>query len=171
MLTVFPLHTSTIKVLLPPIESTQDATVFVVGGAAVALVYDAGRSTRALDAAFDSSYEDAGAYLRMTSQVGVPNGQDEDWLNDGAKGMMPGYDKDAQVIYDGQALDVYVASPQYLLAMKLYAARPGRDLNDAVKLWSISGYTSESQGVALLRGEVPTTFAATQALAFYSKGR
>lgn len=129
--------------------------MFVVGGAAMTLAYDAGRSTRALDAAFDSSYEDVGAFLRMTYQVGERNGQDEDWLNDGGKGTMPGYDKDAQVIYDGQALDVYGASPQYLLAMKLYAARPGRDLNDAVKLWSISGYTSECQGVALLREKYP----------------
>ena len=133
----------------------QDATVFVVGGAAMALAYDDTRSTRDFDAAFDSSYQNAEGFLRMTSRIGDRHDLDEDWLNDGAKGMMPGDDEDAGLVYEGQALDVYVASVQYLLAMKLYAARPGRDLDDAVKLWSIAGYTSEDQGVELLGEKYP----------------
>ena len=133
----------------------NDATVFVVGGAAMALAYDEARSTQDVDAAFQSSYEDAEAFLRVTSQLGQRHGLDEDWLNDGAKGMMPGDDEDAELIYEGEGIDVYVASPKYLLAMKLHSGRPGRDIDDATKLWSIAGYESEEEGIALLEEKYP----------------
>jgi hypothetical protein len=50
-------------------------------------------------------------------------GLTEDWLNDAVKGFLPGPDPDAQRFYSSDSLIVDVASPRYLLAMKLFAAR------------------------------------------------
>ena len=51
------------------------------------------------------------------------SGPTEDWLNDAVKGFLLGPDPDAQRFYSGDSLIVDVASPRYLLAMKLFAAR------------------------------------------------
>lgn len=155
-----PLDRGSLRTLLVELDQElvrreQDATVFIVGGAAMALAYDEDRSTRDVDAAFQSSFEEAEPFLRVTSEVGQRRGLDEDWLNDGAKGMMPGEDDAAELIYEGEAIDVYVASPEYLLAMKLHSGRPGRDIDDAVKLWSIAGFGSEEQGLKLLKSKYP----------------
>jgi hypothetical protein len=47
----------------------------------------------------------------------------EDWLDDVVKGFLPGPDPDAQRFYPSDSLIVDVASPRYLLAIKLFAAR------------------------------------------------
>lgn len=48
-----------------------------------------------------------------------------------------------------------VASPEYLLAMKLYASRDDRDLDDAVVLFNQLGYTSKQDCIDLLVNTYP----------------
>ncbi|MDR0360549.1 MAG: hypothetical protein LBJ87_13935 [bacterium] len=54
-----------------------------------------------------------------------------DWLNDGVKGFLPGaIDPEASVFVDEPGLRVLVASPRYVLGMKVAAARVADDAGD-----------------------------------------
>ncbi len=95
------------------------AELFPVGGAALAVAYDATRATRDLDAVFIPT----DVVRRSAAAVAENRGLAQDWLNDAVKGFLPGPDPDAQRFYSSDSLIVDVASPRYLLAMKLFAAR------------------------------------------------
>jgi len=56
-----------------------EADLFVVGGAAMAVAYDARRATTDVDAVFVPSKEVRTAALRVAEELGL----EEDWLNDG----------------------------------------------------------------------------------------
>jgi len=84
--------------------------IFLVGGAAMALAYDARRATRDIDAVFQPKDEVYSAAAAVAARHDLP----DDWLNDGVKGFLPGDDPQARPAYESEALRVDVASPQYL---------------------------------------------------------
>jgi hypothetical protein len=86
--------------------------------------------------------------------VAVRHDLPEDWLNDGVKGFLPGDDPQARPVYESEALRVDVASPQYLLAMKLLAARE-QDVEDIVLLYRLCGFTSVAEGLDLVESVYP----------------
>lgn len=104
----------------------ETGELFLVGGAALALGYDARESTRDVDALFEPKV----AVYEAAARVGDRAGLTADWLNDAMKGFLHGDDRDRRLVLDHPALQVYVASPRYLLAMKLLAARIERDADD-----------------------------------------
>ncbi|HET8657838.1 MAG TPA: DUF6036 family nucleotidyltransferase [Micromonosporaceae bacterium] len=126
------------------------AEVFLVGGAAMALAYDARRSTRDIDAVFQPKEEVYAAAAAVAARHDLP----DDWLNDGVKGFLPGEDPRARQVYESEALRVDVASPQYLLAMKLLAARE-QDVDDIVLLYRLCGFTSVAEGLDLVESVYP----------------
>ncbi len=128
-------------------ERDQRAQLFVVGGAAMALEYDGSRATRDVDAAFAPAPE----VRRIAEEISGTYDLEPDWINDAAKGFMPGPDEAPRTVFESEALLVQVPSPEYLLAMKLHAARDERDLADAVILFTASGYTTAEEALALLR--------------------
>jgi hypothetical protein len=128
------------------------AQLFVVGGAAMALAYEQGRLTRDVDALFVPAPE----VRRAAEAIGTDRGLEPDWLNDAAKGFLPGQDEHPTTVFESESLLVQVASPEYLLAMKLHASRDERDLDDAATLFVRLGYTTAEQGIALLTGTYPT---------------
>lgn len=67
------------------------------------------------------------------------------------KGFLPGDDAEARVVHESDFLLVKVASPRYLLAMKLYSARFDRDLDDAATLFNKVGFTTADQARDLLQ--------------------
>ncbi len=126
--------------------------MFVVGGAAMALAYDARRSTRDVDAVFEPKlivYEAAGA---VAARRGLP----DDWLNDAVKGFLAGDDPSARVAFDHPHLRVLAASPRYLLAMKLLAARVDVDRDDIVTLYRLCGFATAIVGLDLLATTYPS---------------
>jgi hypothetical protein len=129
------------------------ATVFVVGGAAMALAYDDTRSTRDVDALFDP----APIVRELVEQIAADHGLEPDWLNDAAKGFLPGNDDNPVTVFESENLLVQVPSACYLLAMKLHASRDERDLNDAATLWLRLGYTTAQQGIDLLTVYYPAS--------------
>ncbi len=132
-------------------ERGESAQLFVVGGAAMALAYDAKRSTRDIDAAFIPT----DAVRELAALIGAEHGLDPDWVNDAAKGFMPGADAGARTVFESDNLLVQVASPEYLLAMKVHSGRDERDFDDAALLYRIAGYTSADQVIDLLERTYP----------------
>jgi hypothetical protein len=100
--------------------------IFIVGGAAMALAYSTRRVTKDIDAVFEPKSSIYEAATKVAEQLGLP----EDWLNDAAKGFMPGQDQHARPVPDIEGIEITTASPQYLLAMKLMAMRFGEDDED-----------------------------------------
>jgi Nucleotidyltransferase of unknown function (DUF6036) len=127
------------------------AELFLVGGAALAVAYDATRATRDLDAVFIPSDVVRDAAATVAEREGLA----QDWLNDAVKGFLPGPDPDAQRFYSSDSLIVDVASPRYLLAMKLFAARAEIDADDIVLLYQQLGFTTVDEGLDLVEQAYP----------------
>jgi len=125
--------------------------VFVVGGAAMALAYDARRATVDVDAIFVPAAEVRDAAARVAERLHI----EEDWLNDGAKSFMPGSDPDRIGVFEGDHLSVAAASPRYLLAMKLLASRLERDQDDIRFLYDLCGFSTADEGLDLLESTYP----------------
>jgi hypothetical protein len=110
-------------------QSSEPCEVFVVGGAAVVLLYDARESTKDVDAftlASSRKAELAKAADRVADLFDLPR----DWLNDAAKGFVHGLSP-GQMILDTPTLRVRALSTAQLLAMKISAWRDDIDIEDA----------------------------------------
>ena len=127
--------------------------VFIVGGAAMVVAYDARPATRDVDGIWRPSMELRAAAARV---AGRHDDIEPDWLNDGVKGFLPAEDRGkARVLYDDECLSVSVPSPEYLLATKLLASRVSRDEDDILTLYRICGLTTVDQGLDLLERYYP----------------
>lgn len=134
----------------------ETGELFLVGGAAMALGYDARESTRDVDALFEPKV----VVYEAAARVGQRSGLAADWLNDAMKGFLHGDDVDRRLVLDHPTLQVYVASPRYLLAMKLLAARVERDADDIELLLGLAGITEVGQALDVVeeaygKGRVP----------------
>lgn len=108
--------------------------VGIVGGAAMALAFNARESTRDVDAVFEPSSKLRAAAIRIAAAHALP----ADWLNDAAKGYMPADTEPRRILLDLPNLAVWVPPPGYLLAMKAIAAR--LDTHDAQDLRTLIGH-------------------------------
>lgn len=97
----------------------------VVGGTAMALCFDTSRRTKDVDAIFEPKRRIYELAEEMAEERGLPSG----WLNDAAKSFFPPGGAGEQVVLDHAGLVVRAPSAEYLLAMKVFAARP-EDLED-----------------------------------------
>ena len=125
----------------------------------MALAYDARRATVDVDAAFLPASAVRQAARRVADQLGL----EPDWLNDGAKGFMPGNDPDRVSVFEGSNLSGAAAAPRYLLAMKLLAARVDRDQDDIRALYELCGFTTAEEGLRLLETTYPSHVIAPRA--------
>jgi hypothetical protein len=121
------------------------ADLYVFGGAAMALAYDARRSTRDIDAVFQPH----GVVLDEARVVADELGLPQWWLNEQASAYVaPGGDSNAPRVFDHPGLRVSAASPEHLLAMKVLAARR-RDADDIRFLLKHLGLNSVDEVLAL----------------------
>ncbi|MGC2191540.1 MAG: hypothetical protein WA751_04330 [Candidatus Dormiibacterota bacterium] len=104
--------------------------VYLVGGAAMVLAYQFRELTRDIDAVFVPSAEIYQAAREVQDELDLPDG----WLNDAAKGYVPGDDHNAVPVMTVPGLSVTAASPEFMLGMKLLAARPDQDRDDIAYL-------------------------------------
>lgn len=119
--------------------------VYVIGGAAMALAYDARRATRDIDAVFLPHGIVQDEAHALAAELGLPRW----WLNEQASVYVaPGGDPDAPVSFDHPGLRVSTASPEHLLAMKAMASRR-RDTEDMRFLADLLGLTSPDQVIAV----------------------
>ena len=99
--------------------------VYLVGGAVMCLVLNARPATRDVHAFFRPTRLIRQAAARVAARVGVR----DNWLNDAVKGFLrPRGDFDPY--FDLEHLRVFVARPEYLLAMKCASMRLGEEFHD-----------------------------------------
>jgi predicted nucleotidyltransferase len=102
-----------------------EGEVYLVGGAVMCLALDARPATRDVDAFFRPTREVREAAARVAAKAGVP----DNWLNDAVKGFLSP-DGDFDPYLELPHLRVFVARPEYLLAMKCAAMRLGEEFHD-----------------------------------------
>lgn len=120
------------------------ADVFVVGGAAMALAYDATRVTRDVDARFVPH----GIVLDEARQVAQDLGLPPWWQ---ATVYISGKDDPAKRrVFDHPGLRVMAASPEHVFAMKALAART-RDIDDLRLLAGMAGVRSSADALRDMR--------------------
>lgn len=99
--------------------------IVLFGGAAMVLAHRARVSTKDVDAVFVPKAEVYAAAAEVTRDHGAPEG----WLNDAVKGFL-GDRVETRPLLDLPHLKVFVAVPEYLLAMKCMSMRIGKDETD-----------------------------------------
>lgn len=121
------------------------ADLFVVGGAAMALAYDAVRVTRDVDALFVPH----GVVLEEAREVAKRLSLPPWWLNEQASVYISAQeDAGKRTVFDHPGLRVMAASPEHIFAMKAIAARP-RDVDDLRHLAKLAGIESVAAAVEL----------------------
>jgi len=107
-------------------------SIRIVGGAALRLSY----FDRAMTADIDARIEPIDPLLPLVREIAAERGWPEDWLNDRASQFIPhlGRTVEWQSLHYDESVSISVAPIDALLAMKLAAARPGRDTDDIAKL-------------------------------------
>jgi predicted nucleotidyltransferase len=121
------------------------ADIFVVGGAAMALAYDAARVTRDVDAVFVPH----GIVLEEARKVAEDLGLPLWWLNEQASVYISGKeDTSKRRVFDHPGLRVMAASPAHVFAMKARAART-RDIDDLRLLADIIGLNSAEEALRI----------------------
>ncbi len=123
--------------------------IYLVGGAVMCLAFDARASTKDLDAYFEPTQTIRDAAIRIAERENYPI----DWLNDAVKGFLSPRG-DYEPFLDLSNLRVFVARPEYLLAMKCLAMRLGEEFHDEadirflLRYLNISGYQAAIDLVA-----------------------
>ena len=116
--------------------------LYVVGGAVMCLALDARDATRDVDAAFRPARAVREAAARVAAAEGVP----DRWLNDAVKGYL-GEHGEYNTYLDLTHLKVFVARPEYLLAMKCAALRLGAAFHDLDDVRYLLRYLNISSAV------------------------
>ncbi|MFQ5744308.1 MAG: hypothetical protein ACE5HV_12070 [Acidobacteriota bacterium] len=102
-----------------------EGELYLVGGAVMCLALGARPATRDVDAFFKPTRLIREAAARVAARACVP----EHWLNDAVKGYLSARG-DFDAFMDLSHLRVFVARPEYLLAMKCASMRLGEEFHD-----------------------------------------
>lgn len=105
----------------------------------------------------DALFVPAPEVRQIAEEMSIGHGLEPDWLNDAAKGFLPGPDEQPCTVFESASLLVQIPSPQYLLAMKLHASRDDRDLDDAAILCNTLEYTTAQECIDLLTNTYPVS--------------
>ena len=111
--------------------------IAIYGGAAMVLAHRSRLATKDVDAVFAPKQEIYHAAAEVAADCNV----DTDWLNDAVKGFISERNE-TSLLLDLPGLKVFVAAPEYLLAMKCMSMRLGKgnsDLEDVRFLMSHLG--------------------------------
>lgn len=99
--------------------------LYLVGGAVMALAFNARPSTKDVDAYFKPPV----VIREIATELAAEANLDADWLNDAVQGYLSARG-DFQSFLELSHLKVFIATPAYLLAMKFLAMRLGAEFHD-----------------------------------------
>lgn len=149
--------------------------IAVYGGSALMLQFEWRRSTEDVDAVVREGYDEA-LLMPSVAKVAGQLGLEEDWLNNAVGMFTPIHESEDLFdvagnypVHGQPGLRVLVATPRYMLAMKLQALRSldrgDRDLEDARHLAAELGITDKGELHRLyiaVHGEMPHLEAASR---------
>jgi len=126
--------------------------IVVAGGAAMLLVIRNRDTTRDVDAYFATNPQEIRAAAAVVARKeGLP----PHWLNDGVKGFF--YSQPPTSLWaEYPGLRLYTVDPDYLLAMKVLAARP-QDVGDITALVDYIGLSSAPDILAVVQRYIPAS--------------
>jgi hypothetical protein len=101
--------------------------VCLYGGAVMCLVFKSRPATKDVDAVFEPIKFIRGAINRIAERHNLP----QDWLNFGVKMFVVQHER--EILFDLPNLKVYIPTADYLLAMKVLAARADTFDTDDIK--------------------------------------
>lgn len=134
-------------------EGITGASIRIVGGAALRLAYFDRDTTADIDAQIEPMDRLAPIIERIADERGWPS----TWLNNDAVMFIPAWGQpvDWEPILDDANISIAVAPIDALLAMKLNAARPGRDTEDIAKLLVLNNIDSLTDAEAVFDSFYP----------------
>lgn len=133
-------------------ERGQRGALYIVGGAAISLTYNATRRTGDVDARIES---DPDTMKLAALEVARRKGIAATWLNDAVRVFIPRQeDTTAKTVISTPNLVVTGASPEFVLAMKLRAERP-KDREDVEELVGMMELDDVRTGEAIFRRLFP----------------
>jgi predicted nucleotidyltransferase len=128
------------------------ASIYIVGGAAISLVYDARRSTRDVDSVVIAGH---GPLIDEVRAIARERNLPTTWLNEQASVYVSRHDDPGRTrVFDHPYLSVAAASAEHLLAMKLLAARAS-DVDDLRLLLGVLGITNVEGATRILSTVFP----------------
>jgi hypothetical protein len=136
--------------LADSLESTDadvKVRIYVAGGAAMVLIYDARAATEDVDGDFYSTELVQNKAREVARRRDLP----EDWLSDAAKVFLPqgGREPRWTPVLKRRSVEIATIDPEALLAMKIRASRPRRDGSDIAFLCGRLGIESAEEALAL----------------------
>ncbi|GAB3797651.1 hypothetical protein GCM10028798_09110 [Humibacter antri] len=145
----------------------RGARILIVGGAALQL----GHFDRQLTYDIDARLEPADELLELARVIAAERSWAPDWLNNSAAQFIPAYGRTVDWIplLRTDDIEVAVAPHEVLLAMKLRAARPGRDTADIARLMVLNHIDSVEAASELLSEFYPDDDLSDRALAQVQK--
>lgn len=128
----------------------HQADIVIAGGAWMALVLGSREVTKDIDAYLSAPTEPIRqAVLRVANELDLP----QDWLNDGIKGFF--YGTPPQNLWrEYPALRVYAVTADYMLAMKVFAAR-NDDREDTKALLQSLSLTTVAEALDIVERYIP----------------
>ena len=129
------------------------ASIRIVGGAALRLAHFDRDTTADIDAQIEPLEKLAPIIETIARDRGWPN----DWLNNKAVMFIPlwGQRVEWESVLDDSHISIAIAPLDALLAMKLNAARPGRDTEDIAKLLALTDIGSVAAAETLFESFYP----------------
>lgn len=139
----------------------------IVGGAALRL----GHFDRESTADIDAHLQPAAELSEIAEAVARNRGWPTNWLNDTAVMFFPSWGRQVEwvTLYEDDSVSISIAPVDALLAMKLNAARPGRDSDDLAKLLVLNGIRSVEEAEALFEAFYPGEELRDRALALLER--
>jgi hypothetical protein len=128
------------------------AKIYVVGGAAMVLAFNARFATGDIDGSIVPSDD----VLAVASRIGERRELGAEWLNDRASQFVPVFkEPDWQPIFKSGNVEIVAADERSMLAMKMRAGRGSRDRPDIAFLVRKCGITSVAEALELYESFFP----------------
>jgi hypothetical protein len=127
------------------------AHIRVVGGAALSLSY----ADRAVASDVDAAFTPIAEIVAVAREIAKERGWPDEWLNNHAGKFIPIARDDWLAFLSVGGVEIVIAGPHLLLAMKLLSSRIGRDDIDIAYLVDVVGVTAEEQAEEVFETFLP----------------